>query len=729
MKELDGYVDHIIYRNSDNGYTVLSLSVEYGEEILVGFFRSIDEGERIVARGDFIKHPSYGEQFKVAEYEIKELEDVRAIERYLSSGVIKGVGEKMAKRIVVRFGEDTFRVIEMEPERLVEIKGISERIAREIATQFEEKKGMRKAMMFLQDYGISMNMSVKIYNEYGTRLFEILSENPYKLSEDIDGIGFNKADEIANKIGIQKDSPYRVKSGILFVLSDALSDGHTYLPKEKVIEFSKSLLELDDELISEQINNLSIEKKIVIKDDQVFSATTYFTELRCAKMLLDLDLKQIENEERLKKAVIRIQEESGLKLDEDQISAVVNSATNGVSVITGGPGTGKTTIINLLLKYFVSEGLDIFLCAPTGRAAKRMSEATGFEARTIHRMLGIGATGKTEFSYDEDNPLEADVIIVDEMSMVDIFLFQSLLKAISIGTRLIMVGDVNQLPSVGAGAVLKDIINSEAFYVSTLKHIFRQAAESDIVTNAHKINNGEKIVLDNQSKDFFFLERDNAEIILPSIEYLVTKKLPGYVDADPFDIQVLTPMRKGVLGVENLNHYLQEHMNPAHKSKAEYAFGDNVFRVGDKVMQIKNNYQLEWVIRGSYGIEVDKGQGVFNGDLGKIINIDNAAGILTVEYEDKKEVDYQLSMADELELAYAVTVHKSQGSEYPAIVIPILNGPTMLLNRNLLYTAVTRAKRCVMMIGSSEKIGEVIDNKREQTRYTGLTERIREMNE
>lgn len=729
MKELDGYVDHIIYRNSDNGYTVLSLNVEYGEEILVGTFRAIDEGERIVARGDFITHPSYGEQFKVVEYEIKELEDIKSIERYLASGVIKGIGEKMAKRIVAAFGIDTFRIIDEEPEKLISIKGISERIARDIATQFEEKRGMRKAMMFLQDYGISMNMSVKIYSRYGNRLFEILNENPYKLTEDIDGIGFVKADEIADRIGIGKDSPYRIKSGILYALNASLADGNTYLPDNKLIENSCELLNLESEYIKAQIAELSAEKRIVINDEKIYASNVYYLELSCAKMLMDLNVEHNENVDRLKKVIVSLQEESGLKLDENQIEAVISSATHGVSVITGGPGTGKTTIINLLLKYFTSEALDILLCAPTGRAAKRMSEATGYEASTIHRMLGIGSEGKSEFSRDETNPLEADVIIVDEMSMVDIFLFHSLLRAISIGTKIIMVGDVNQLPSVGAGAVLKDVIASKVFSVTTLVHIFRQAAQSDIVVNAHKINNGENIRLDNDSKDFFFLERDSAEIILPSIEYLVTKKLPGYVGAKPFEIQVLTPMRKGVLGVENLNKYLQDRLNPAERGKAEYIYGDNVFRVGDKVMQIKNDYQLEWVVRGLYGIEVDKGQGIYNGDMGIIRDIDNAAGTLMVEYEDKKEVIYQLSQVDELELAYAVTVHKSQGSEYPAVVIPILNGPSMLMNKNLLYTAVTRAKKCVMMIGSSLKIAEVIANRREQKRYTGLMERILEVNE
>lgn len=728
MKEIDGYVDHIIYRNAENGYTVLSLSVDYGEETLIGVFRSIDEGERIVARGEFIKHPAYGEQFKVEEYEIRELDDARSMERYLSSGVIKGIGEKLAKRIVAEFGDETFRIMDEQPLRLVEIKGISKRIAEDIATQFEEKRGMRKAMVFLQEYGISMNMSVKIYNRYGVKLFEILRENPYKLTEDIEGIGFYKADEIAQKIGIDKESEYRVKSGILYSLSLALSEGHTYLPKEKLCENAASLLNVDYSIIESQISNLSVDKKVIIRQENVYSTIAYYTELNVARMLVDLNISMSENEERLKKIVTKMSEESDLMVDDDQVNAVIGSVVNGVSVITGGPGTGKTTIIKLLLKYFSDESLDILLCAPTGRAAKRMSETTGYEARTIHRMLEIGAEGKSEFSRDETNPLEADVVIVDEMSMVDIFLFHSLLRAIPVGSRLIMVGDVNQLPSVGAGAVLKDIINSNVFSVSTLKHIFRQAAKSDIVLNAHKVNNGEIIKLDNNSEDFFFLERNDAQIILPSIEYLVTKKLPGYVNAEPFEIQVLTPMRKGSLGVENLNKFLQQQLNPPARDKSEYSSGDFLVRQGDKVMQIKNNYQIEWCIRGKYGIEIDKGLGVFNGDMGVVKSIDYASETITVEYEDKKSVDYQFSQADELELAYAVTVHKSQGSEYPAVVIPILNGPSMLMSRNLLYTAITRAKKCVMLIGSSEKIVEVINNSREQTRYTGLLNQIKEMN-
>lgn len=729
MIELEGYVDHIIYRNAENGYSVFVLGVDYGEETVVGSFRDIEKGEKIIVRGDFIHHPSYGEQFKAEEYEIVEIEDAYSMEKYLASGAIKGIGEKLAKRIVSVFGDDTFRIMDEEPERLVEIKGISRRLAIDISTQMEEKRGMRKIMVSLQEYGISMNMSTKILKKYGAEVIDILKENPYRLCEDVEGIGFVKADEIAAKIGIEKESPYRVKSGILYSLNLALSEGHTYLPREILLSNSSAMLGLQEGIINDQINNLSADKQLFIKDDEIYSDVAYFTELSVSRMLLELNTELMEQETRLRKEITGLQESSGLKLDEDQIEAVVKSAMNGVSVITGGPGTGKTTIIKLLLKYFSQESLDISLCAPTGRAAKRMSETTGYEAKTIHRLLEIGGEGVSEFSRNESNPLESDVIIVDEMSMVDIFLFNSLLKAIPVGARLILVGDVNQLPSVGAGSVLKDIILSKSFPVSTLHRIFRQAAMSDIVTNAHKINKGEEISLDNNSKDFFFLERSDVDIILQSIEYLVMKKISGYVKADPFEIQVLTPMRKGNLGVENLNSYLQEKMNPPEKNKTEYINGDTLFREGDKVMQIKNNYQLEWNIKGKYGIVADSGLGIFNGDMGIIRNIDKNSETITVEFEDNKMVDYSFQMAEELELSYAVTVHKSQGSEYPAVIIPILNGPMMLMNRNLLYTAITRAKSCVMLIGSKEKIYQVIANSRDRMRYTGLNERIIELNE
>lgn len=731
--ELKGFVDHIVYRNSDNGYTVLILSGEDGDETLVGVFPQIEEGQMIRVEGEYIEHISYGVQFSVKKFEVCEPEDVVSIERYLSSGAIKGIGAALAKRIVKKFGEDTFRIMEEEPERLIEIKGISERIARQIAEQVEEKKDMREAMIYLQQLGISLNLSAKIYARYDQQLFQVLSSNPYQLVEDIQGVGFRTADEIAKRAGILPDSVFRIKSGIVYLLTESANDGHLYLPRLILTAKAMELLGVDEGIIETEIDNLIAEKKLVRKEEmgeeRIFAALHYYMELDCARMLQDMNLSSMEEPSRILKALERIEEKSEINLDEKQRDAVLMAASNGVSVITGGPGTGKTTIIKMLLEYFEGEGLDLMLAAPTGRAAKRMTEATGYEARTIHRMLEIGAEGTMVFQRNDENPLEADVIIVDEMSMVDIFLFHALLKAITIGTRLIMVGDVDQLPSVGPGSVLRDVISSGRYPVARLDRIFRQASVSDIVVNAHKINRGDDIVLDNKSKDFFFLERNQAEVIIQGIIYLVTSKLPPYVEAKPFDIQVMTPMRKGPLGVEILNKRLQEALNPPGNRKEEVFYQDTLFREGDKVMQIKNNYQLEWEIRSKYGILIDHGQGVFNGDMGIVKSINRDAGTLVVVYDDVRCVTYTAATLEELELAYAITIHKSQGSEYPAVVIPVLTGPPMLMSRNLLYTAVTRARKCVMLLGSSKTVSSMIANKNEQVRYTSLKERIIEMEE
>ncbi len=743
MEKLVGYVDHIIYRNSDNGYTVLVLMTDDGECTVVGTFRYIDEGENLELEGEYGKHSVYGEQFQVKHYEVKEPEDIVSIERYLSSGAIKGIGAAIAKRIIRKFGEDTFRIMEEEPERLTEIKGISERIAREIGVQVEEKKDLRKAMIFLQNYGISTTLAVKIYERYQNQIYEVIKENPYRMTEEIDGVGFRTADEIAERVGIHTNSDFRIRSGLLYCLLQASAEGHVYLPQDVLIQKATQLLSVPSEGILTQLSNLSMEKKIVWKQSenqaQVYASTYYYMELNCAKMLMDLNYKEATEEDWIVKKLHALEMEIGIELEEKQRDAVVQAAQCGVLVITGGPGTGKTTTINTLIHYFLKEGMDFILAAPTGRAAKRMTETTGYESRTIHRLLETNAgnadrAGASVFERDENNPLEADVIIVDEMSMVDISLFHALLKAVTVGTKLILVGDVNQLPSVGPGAVLKDIIESGKFPVVTLQKIFRQATTSDIVMNAHKINEGEHILLDNKSHDFFFLERDRADVIMESIVYLVTKKLPPYVESDPFDIQVMTPMKKGLLGVEQLNTKLQERLNPPGKGKngrekREHTYGEHLFREGDKVMQIKNNYQLEWEICTKNGMTVDKGLGVFNGDMGVVSEINPTTESLTVLYDENKEVHYSFSGLDELELSYAITIHKSQGSEYPAVVIPILSGPAMLLNRNLLYTGVTRAKKCVTLIGSSETIQKMIDNKSEQVRYSSLAVRICEFGE
>ena len=732
MEKLAGYVEHIIYRNADNGYTVLNLV--NGEDVItcVGIFSTIAEGENIEATGDYTDHPTYGTQFKVVSFEEKAPEDQEAIERYLGSGAIKGIGLAMAARIVRRFKEDTFRIIEEEPERLVEVKGISERKAMEIASQVNEKRDLRQAMIFLQQFGITMNLAVKIYNKYGQEVYGILKENPYRLADDIEGVGFRTADDIAAKAGIRTDSDFRVRSGILYTLLQASGEGHTFLPQEELTAKTSELLGIDKEIIEKNYMDLSIDRKIIMKQSgdqvQIYSSSFYYMEANTATMLRELDITYDVADAEIEQRIHNIEKQTGMQLDEHQVQAVKEAVRNGLLIITGGPGTGKTTTINTIIRYFEIEGMDIFLAAPTGRAAKRMSETTGFEARTIHRMLELngGMEGSAGFERNETNPLETDVVIIDEMSMVDITLMNSLLKAIAPGTRLILVGDINQLPSVGPGSVLKDIIQSEAFNVVMLTKIFRQASTSDIIVNAHKINRGEEVSLDNKSMDFFFLKRYEADIIINVVLQLVKQKLPKFVDATPYDIQVLTPMRKGLLGVERLNGILQQYLNPPDKSKREKEHGDMVFREGDKVMQTKNNYQLEWEIRTKFGLTVDKGMGIFNGDMGIIIEINDFAETMTVEFDEGRKVEYSYKLLDELELAYAITIHKSQGSEYPAVVIPLLNGPSMLMNRNLLYTAVTRARKCVTLVGNDATFNQMIQNTSQQKRYSGLCDRIRE---
>ncbi|WP_044296561.1 ATP-dependent RecD-like DNA helicase [Robinsoniella peoriensis] len=738
MERIEGYVDHIVFRNSDNGYTVMSVVSKGDEVTCVGMLQYIGDGELIEAQGHYTEHATYGRQFQIESYEIKVPEDAMAIERYLGSGAIKGIGVALAARIVRRFKDDTFRIIEEEPERLAEIKGISEKKAREISAQVEEKRDMRKAMIFLQKYGISTALGVKIYKEYGQNLYQIIQENPYKMADDIDGVGFRIADEIASKVGIHTDSDFRIKSGILYSLLQASQEGHVYLPREILFQRAGELLGIAPDLMDKHLMDMAVDRKVILKEEAgkvlVYSASYYYLELNTAKMLHDLNISSVVSEEKILSRISTIEKENETELDEMQKSAVTEAVRNGLLIITGGPGTGKTTTINALIDYFETEGLMISLAAPTGRAAKRMTEATGYEAQTIHRLLELSGgmeemAGRVQFERNAQNPLEADVIIIDEMSMVDIHLIYALLSAITVGTRLILVGDVNQLPSVGPGSVLKDVIDSGCFPVVRLTKIFRQASESDIVVNAHKINQGEKVVLDNKSMDFFFLQRNDANVIISVVLTLIQKKLPKFVDASMFDIQVMTPMRKGLLGVDRLNGILQQYLNPPEKSKNEREHGDGLFREGDKVMQIKNNYQIQWEKRGRYGIPIEKGDGVFNGDMGIVREINTFSELLTVEYDECRFVEYSFKQLDELELAYAITIHKAQGSEYPAVVIPLLNGPRMLMNRNLLYTAVTRARKCVTLVGSPNTFYQMVENEFEQKRYTTLQERIKELND
>ena len=739
MDNLTGYVDHIVYQNSDNGYTVMALVAEGEEVTCVGMCKGLGQGENISAEGEYIEHPVYGRQFKIQTYETVAPTDRAGMERYLGSGAIRGVGEALAARIVKKFGDDTFRIIEEEPERLAEVKGISERKAQEIAVQMEEKKDLREALVYLQQYGISNTLAVKIYNTYGMEMYSVMRENPYRLAEDVSGVGFRIADEIAGRIGIHTDSDYRIRSGILYTLLQAVGEGHCFLPLELLLRRASELLGVSEENIRSQVDNLIMDRKLVAKGDAVFAAAYYYAELNCANMLRNLNIPMLEAENlpaqdmAIRKRLERMAENLSMELDELQLKAVEESIKNGLFILSGGPGTGKTTTINMIIRYFESEGMDIFLAAPTGRAAKRMTEATGFEAKTIHRLLELNSalsdddTRRANFERNQENPLEADVVIIDEMSMVDIQLFQALLKAILPGTRLILVGDVDQLPSVGPGQVLRDLMNSEAFPMVTLEKIFRQAGESDIVVNAHRINKGEQIALDNKSRDFFLLERNDVNVIYKHMIQLIREMLPKYVNATPFDIQVLTPMRKGSLGCETLNGILQRYLNPADPHKKEHSYGNTVFREGDKVMQIKNNYQLEWEIVGRYNIPIDKGMGVFNGDMGRVLEINETMSTLLVEFDDGRRVNYPFSGLEELELSYAITIHKSQGSEYPAVILPLLGGPKMLFNRNLLYTGITRARNCVTILGSSETVRNMIDNVSENRRYTALESRIREI--
>lgn len=736
MEKIKGYVEHIVFRNEDNGYTVFQLNHEDGEITCVGSFNYIAEGELLELQGEYVMHSSYGLQLSVSSAEVKEPEDLMSIERYLGSGAVKGLGAALAGRIVRKFKEDTFRIIEEEPERLAEVKGISERKAREIAEQVEGKRDMRKAMIYLQKYGISTTLAAKIFKQYGQKVYHVLEENPYQLADDVQGVGFKTADEIAMRIGIHTDSDYRIRSGIFYALLQAVAEGHIYLPQELLLRRTSALLEVEIQDIEKYLTDLAMEKKIILKQSEegvrVYPTNYYYMELNTAKMLHDLNVHAEIDEEYVRKRLELIEQDAGLSLDKRQREAVIEAVKHGILILTGGPGTGKTTTINAMIHYFESQGLDIFLAAPTGRAAKRMTEATGYEAQTIHRLLEVNGNpeeheGRSGFSRNEENPLEADVIIIDEVSMVDLPLMHALLRAIVPGTRTIFVGDENQLPSVGPGSVLKDLQQAGCFATVRLTRIFRQAAESDIVINAHKINNGEMVVLDNKSEDFFFLKRQDANTIISVVITLLQKKLPKYVDAEMYDIQVLTPMRKGLLGVERLNRILQEYLNPPDRKKAEKEYGEKLFREGDKVMQIKNNYQLEWEIATKYGLVVDKGVGIFNGDMGVITNINTYNETLEVEYDEKRKVTYPFQLLDELELAYAITIHKAQGSEYPAVVIPLLPGPRQLYHRNLLYTAVTRAKKCVTLVGSDATFYEMIQNAHEQNRYTSLSERIQEL--
>ena len=732
--QLKGIIDHIIFRNTENAYTVLSLNSDDGADyVCVGSLPEMDTGELVTFEGDLKENPKYGTRFSVTSFSIAPIDDEESILRYLSSGAVKGVGPGLARRITAKFGDDTFRVMEEEPERLSEIKGISMRKAIAISEAFESKAGSRQAISFLSQYDISPNLCQKIYDKYKENIYEIVRSNPYKMIEDIDGIGFISADRIASEAGIAMDSEYRIRSALMYLLSAALGSGSLCMYEEELVKNATELLKVDGTLVTIQLDSLSIERKVIREnvDDRimVYTESAYYAEAETARLLVELDTPEETEESLVYEEIRQIEKENGISLEDAQREAVVGAISNTLSVITGGPGTGKTTITNIMIRYFRKKGFDITLAAPTGRAAKRMTEASGVEAKTIHRLLGAGAVvdGKplSGFEHDPDNPLETDVIILDEMSMVDIYIFRSLLKAIIPGTRLILVGDADQLPSVGPGAVLKDIIKSESFHVTRLKKIYRQSEASAIVRNAHEVIEGHSIDLNEKNEEFFLLKRNDAERIVQGIIYLAGKRLPEHLRCTPLDIQVMTPMRKGVLGVESLNLRLQEALNPPERLKREIGTVNGMLRAGDKVMQTRNNYDMQWELTNGKGMVLETGAGIYNGDIGRILSVSSEAAY--VRFDDGREAEYRGEALSDLELAYAITIHKSQGSEYKAVILPLLSGPKMLMNRNLLYTAITRAKKMVCILGSAATVDEMIKNEREENRYTGLKRRIREI--
>jgi exodeoxyribonuclease V alpha subunit len=732
---IKGYVDHVIFESRETGFKALALISDGFDETVVGRMPDVSKGDTVEVTGEYTDHPRFGVQLKVSSYKIIPPADSQAMERYLASGAVTGVGEKLASRIVSKFGDDTFRIIEEEPERLAEIKGISKRKAMEIAVAMEEKKDLRDAMVTMQGLGISQTMAVRIYDNYGPEYVTVLRTNPYKLAEDIRGIGFKTADEIAFKEGMDPASEDRCKAALMYVLSDASAEGHCYLPEDMLVRMTTELLGEEHADVPASLKDMVHAGKLKRDKDRIYLPAFYYAELSCARMLAEKNIPMMKDlpgmDEKIDRDIERIAEANGMQADPLQISAVRECIRNGLFILTGGPGTGKTTTINMIIRYFLDQGLDIVLAAPTGRAAKRMTETTGYEAATIHRLLGVASiqdeTGSSViFQKNAEEPIEADVIIIDEMSMVDIMLFKALLSAVPLASRLILVGDASQLPSVGPGTVLSDICSCPSFKVVKLEKIFRQDETSSIVINAHKIDRGEHIELSSNIRDFIFLERDDSNVIKQTIGWMISDKLPAYVGCGPFDVQVLTPMKKGALGVYELNRFLQQVLNPASHEKNEYLYGDTLFREGDKVMQTKNNYKLEWTTDEALSSLAMSGSGVFNGDLGRIRRIDEASRTMTVLFDDGRVVRYPFSELDELDLSYAMTIHKSQGSEYPAVIIPILDPSAPLVYRNLLYTGITRAKSCVVILGSSETVCRMIDNRGSNERFSSFAERLLE---
>lgn len=730
--EIQGIVEDIIFRNEENGYTVAKLFTENDSITIVGLATFIRKEEPVLLEGEFIYHDRFGEQFKFDQIKSIMPSSLVGIKNYLGSGLIPNIGPKTAEKIVEKFGDKALDIIQYYPDKLLEIEGIGKKKLKKIMQSFDEQREAREVVVALQEFNISANQSMKIYKQYGNDTINVIRENPYRLADDIYGIGFYSADEIAKKMGIAYDSPYRIKAGLKYIILNAAGDGHCYLPEDELIDKTSSMLQVKNTLIKDELSSLLLSQSFFMaREDEknlVYYMPYHVAENNVAKSLVELSLsEQGDISLDLDRVIRDIERDEKIKFGQKQISAIKSSIQNGVCVITGGPGTGKTTIINAIIKIMELEGKQVVLGAPTGRAAKRITETTNREAKTIHRLLEISfANEESGFNRDEDTPLDCDCIIIDEVSMIDIILMSQLLKAIRMGTRLILVGDVDQLPSVGPGNVLKDIINSEVIKVLSLDEIFRQGEESMIILNAHLVNKGQNPLVNEKDKDFFFIKSKSSNEILKTITNLCKERLPKFYGFHPLkDIQVLSPMRKGDLGVVRLNADLQSVLNPKADNKKERRFQDEVFREGDKVMQVKNNYSIEWKFIKNKGL-VEEGTGVFNGDFGYIEKIDEEDGILEVLFEDGKLVKYEFKEADELKLAYATTIHKSQGSEFPAVIIPAWSGPPMLLTRNLFYTAITRARDLVVLVGEERYITQMIRNNLISKRYSSLDKKLKD---
>jgi exodeoxyribonuclease V alpha subunit len=732
MITIEGVAEAIVFRNEDNGYTICKLRCEKEVVTIVGIIPFINESQEYSVQGEWTVHTKFGKQFKIETIHEIIPTTTSGIEKYLASGIIEGVGKITAKKIVEYFGEDTIKVLDKNIERLEEIPGIGKKRIDTITKSYLEQRVTKDIIIFFQSYGITVNMAMKIYKKFGVNCVNIVKDNPYILTEYINGIGFRTADSIAKSLGIEKDSLFRIKSGVIYIINEFCAVGNTFIPIERLTEKSMKLLGISNEKVDEGIYELIMDGKIkgevVDNIDAIYNISYLYLEMSVTRKIIELATTKYDKLNlNIDKEIKEFEGEANIKLANSQKEAVEGAFLNGIEVITGGPGTGKTTIINCIVSIFEGLGLKVYMAAPTGRAAKRMAEATGREAKTIHRLLEIGSYSEEEVDEieNETSSIECDVLIVDEASMIDISLMNALLKAMQIGTRLIIVGDVDQLPSVGPGNVLRDIIESEAVKVVRLNEIFRQGQESMIVQNAHLINEGKMPILNTKNSDFYLERATESEVMLEKIIGLVKTRLPKFNKSwnSIKDIQVLSPMRKGIMGIDNLNTQLQQVLNPKSNDKDEVEVKDMIFRVGDKVMQIKNNYTLKWNKNNSS----EEGKGVFNGDVGYITEINEDEDKITVCFEDDKIVEYEESDLDEITLAYAVTIHKSQGSEFPVVIMPMFMGPPLLMNRNLLYTGITRAKKLVVLVGSSKVVEFMKDNNRSFERYSGLKWRIKQI--